>query len=685
MNRSRTLPQLLALLCVVWFQTLVVAQGAPPEPALADLPVTRVVLFTTGVGYFEHAGSVTGDAEIELRVAHEHMDDLLGSLVLEDFDGGRVQAVRYDARDPLERVLASYAIDLSHDPTLAQLLAQARGEAVRLQASERIEGVLVNVEQVHTAEGGTSTLLTLATEGGLRRVPLDEVRDVWFERAELRAELDAALAAIARSRDGDANVVRLRFEGDGERRVRIGYLREMPVWKPSYRIVLGDDGRADLQGWAILDNPTNLDLIDVQVAFVAGLPISIVSELFAPVYVDRPRVGPSLPNAVVPPIDGGAFARSLPMAPSPLAMDMAAEAAPPPRLGAGSGVAAMAEGVATGTSFAYVVQGSVSVGRYESAMIPVLVASVAAPRASLFVPGVAGSSPLRAVRLVNDTPFHLAAGPVTLFDAGGFVGNARLGDVPPGEERLLSYAIDQELQVAVETAAAPEELTGVSLRGGLLETVHRLRVRTVVRVAHPSTSRFLVIELPRRPGYDVVSPEPAPTETAAALRFGVALVGDDAIVPSDDTVPTHATCEGDAPCRLEVVFERVESRTIALANVDSERLVVFLENVTLDDDDRAVLAEIVALGRRASGLARDAAAVAARIDALFRDQERVRQNMAALDRNSTLYRRYLADLESQEDELAELAAERDSLVQARRAAQEALDDLLAGLAEAATE
>ncbi|HLU82485.1 MAG TPA: hypothetical protein VKZ43_03705, partial [Trueperaceae bacterium] len=102
------------------------AQGAAMQAA--NLPVTRVVLFTNGVGYFEHEGTVTGDQVLDLVVAPAEMDDLLQSLVLQDFGGGSIEPVRYDSRDPLGRILGSYSIDLSGNPTLAQILAQARGE-----------------------------------------------------------------------------------------------------------------------------------------------------------------------------------------------------------------------------------------------------------------------------------------------------------------------------------------------------------------------------------------------------------------------------------------------------------------------------------------------------------------------------------------------------------------------------
>ena len=86
------------------------APGGTSMPGAADLPVTRVVLFTSGVAYFEHAGTVTGDQVLDLSVPPSEMDDMLQTLVLQDFGGGTVEPVVYDSRDPLGRILAGYSI-----------------------------------------------------------------------------------------------------------------------------------------------------------------------------------------------------------------------------------------------------------------------------------------------------------------------------------------------------------------------------------------------------------------------------------------------------------------------------------------------------------------------------------------------------------------------------------------------
>ena len=45
------------------------------KPAVA-LPMTRVVLFNSGVGYFQREGEVNGDARIDLSFSAQNINDL---------------------------------------------------------------------------------------------------------------------------------------------------------------------------------------------------------------------------------------------------------------------------------------------------------------------------------------------------------------------------------------------------------------------------------------------------------------------------------------------------------------------------------------------------------------------------------------------------------------------------------
>ena len=102
-----------------------------------NLPLTRVVLFNSGVGYFSRSGEVEGDARVDLSFQEQDINDLLKSMVLEDFNGGRIAAVSYDSREPITRTLSSFAINLNGSPTFSGILSQMRGERVEVVLSSR--------------------------------------------------------------------------------------------------------------------------------------------------------------------------------------------------------------------------------------------------------------------------------------------------------------------------------------------------------------------------------------------------------------------------------------------------------------------------------------------------------------------------------------------------------------------
>jgi hypothetical protein len=71
---------------------------------------TRVVLFNSGVGYFSRSGEVSDDARVDLTFPEQDINDLLKSMVLENFNGGRIAAVTYDSREPISRTLSTFAV-----------------------------------------------------------------------------------------------------------------------------------------------------------------------------------------------------------------------------------------------------------------------------------------------------------------------------------------------------------------------------------------------------------------------------------------------------------------------------------------------------------------------------------------------------------------------------------------------
>ena len=274
------------------------ADEKPTEKAAANIPLNKVVLFSSGVGFFEHNGQVEGNAKIDLKFNVQDINDLLKSMVLQDADGGKISTITYGSRDPVTTALKTFAIDLTANPTLADLLKQIRGEKVAIEAPTAITGTIVSVEKRKVRVGKDETLevdmLVLLTPDGLRSVSLEQVNKIKLIDEKLNAELQQALGILAMGHSTDKKTVSLSFLGAGKRNVSVGYIQESPIWKTSYRLVLKDDGQPLLQGWAIVENSTEQDWNNVDLTLISGRPISFIMDLYQPLYVQRPVVVPEL-------------------------------------------------------------------------------------------------------------------------------------------------------------------------------------------------------------------------------------------------------------------------------------------------------------------------------------------------------------------------------------------------------
>ena len=184
---------------------------------------------------------------------------------------------------------------------------QARGEKVEVilnqsanQPSGTLTGTVVGVEQhkqVVVDKAVTEVaFLNLWCADGLRSVKLADCQRVRFLNPVLENEYRRALDTLALSHDAQKKTVSLQFSGQGRRKVRVGYVTESPVWKTSYRLALppAGEGKPQLQGWAVVENPTDDDWQGVRMALVSGRPISFKMDLYQPLYAPRPTVEPEL-------------------------------------------------------------------------------------------------------------------------------------------------------------------------------------------------------------------------------------------------------------------------------------------------------------------------------------------------------------------------------------------------------
>lgn len=673
-------------------------QEKQEAPVPAELPVQRVVMFNAGVAYFEHGGQVEGNAEIDLKFHVRDINDLLKSMVLRDLGGGRISTISYGSKDPVNRTLRTFQIDLTENPNLADLLDQIRGERVELDAPNAITGVIVGVERrprkVDEDDVIEVAYLNLLTDDGLRSVPLESVGRIRLVDPKLNSELRQALAALAQSNAADRKTVTLKFLGEGERDVLVGYIQEAPVWKTSYRLVLGED-KPLLQGWAIVENTTEADWRDVDLTLVSGRPISFVMDLYEPLYVDRPVVQPELYSSVRPRVyeqdlaakeaefqAAQAEARREQLAMDSLRRNRVA-AAPPGmasraagaeadrapeekaalgrRLDLQQGVQAAAQGGEVGELFQYRISTPVTLERSRSAMLPIVNQAVEAEKLSIYNEQVQAKHPLNGLRLKNTTQLHLMQGPITVFDSGAYAGDARIEDIQPGGERLISYALDLAVEVAPTTKNEPTQLVGLKLVKGVLTAVRKYaREQKYVVKNSDDEPRKVLIEYPIDPTWKLVRPA-SPTETTRDhYRFAV-------------------EAQPGEPAELPIRLEYTASETFAVASLNEPQLLVYINAPTVSQEIKDALRQVIQRKRQIDESTARRQEWERQVNVIQQEQERIRRNMEQLPRDSDLYRRYITKFTEQEDEIEKLRRQVTQAIQEEQNLRKQLDDYLAGL------
>jgi len=651
---------------------------AAAEPAL---PLEKVVLFTSGVGYFQHAGEVTDDASVEMTFKAEEVNDLLKSMVVEDF-GGAASTVSYASRDPVTKTLETFAVNLTDNPSIGDLLGRLRGEKIEVDAAAPATGTIVGVESRVVPAGDDKTVMrqfvTILTKDGLRTLPLDTITRIKLLDPRLQGELEKALAVLALGHDNEKKSVTLDFTGKGARRVRVGYVQASPLWKTSYRLVLadaaaGEDAKAALQGWAIVENTTDHDWKNVRMSLVSGRPISFVMDLYQPLYVPRPEVRPDLYASLLPQVyrqnmadeqmqfagaANGIGSNRRELAKGEMAASRKAAAAPGPQdqlkeqeaealkrsrdqqgFGAGVSMQSLAQAAALGELFRYEIAKPVTLARQRSAMLPIVAEPVAVERVAIYDERVLAKHPLSGLRLKNSTPLNLMQGPITVYDAGGYCGDARIEDMAPGSERLLSYAVDLDMEVVPRAESRPEELVSVRLAKGTLVTSRRLARARKFEVKNSGDKPVkLLVEHPLDQGWKLVKPEKADETTRDRYRFAVG-------------------AEPGKPAALEIGEEMTVDQSLAITNLDDNAILLYSRARVTSPAVKESLAEVIRRKQEIERIVREKAEREQEINAIGQEQARIRENMSRLERTSDLYTRYVQKFSQQETRVETLREE----------------------------
>jgi hypothetical protein len=677
-------------------------------PALAqDLEPTprRVLLSTGGVGLFEYVARVTDTQTLTLTTPLDQVDDLLRSLTVDDPTGTSVSA-RLAVRDPLPELFRGRPFPPEALEAPETLLAALKGEEVTLTGPKAMTGRLVSVtpETAVTAEGMTITRhrLGLMTDKGLRQAILEDVEAVALVDPHMRTEVDDALRALANHRREDSRTVAITLAGKGTRDVILAHVAEVPLWKATYRLTLpanaagagtaSDASKSRLTGWAVLENLSGTDWKNVELGVISGSAVTFAQEIYSPYRVSRPLVPVEVPGRVLPPADGGAFPEAsaevaLGMAPAPMAAPMAtndmmtqprraslqADAEEPTRktMAMGGGFAQRAESLEAAVSdqvaaqVVFTLPTPVTLDSGQTLLVPLTDRAIPVTRVAHYIGTEGDGHPWAAARLTNtgDTALPPGAVSVTQDTAQGlaYLGDTRLTTLPPGEDRLLSFARDMDITVN-QTRSDDRHLSGLTAAMGVLTLRQVARSETTYAIRNGGTEdREVVIDHPDRPGWTLTAPEGV-TVTATAEAHRLTLT-----VPAGQTVT-----------RVVAQERPLEERYVA-TDLSEGILASLSATGGLSAAEKRAIEQMVQLTARAAEYDRRAQALERDLDQVMADQGRLRDNLGSVPEDSDLHARFMTRMGQLEDRLTALRDQQTEALTEADAARTALTDYVSGL------
>jgi hypothetical protein len=581
---------------------------------------------------------------------------------------------------------------------MRDILNQMRGERVQVSWPNQTTGTVVGVEhrvlEEEKEKKREEDFLNLFANGMFQSIPFSQIREIRLENPRLQKELDDALNTLAKGHDTEKKTVTLNFNGEGKREVDVSYIVEAPVWKTSYRLVLEDKG-GFIQGWAIVENTGDEDWQNVQLSLVSGRPISFKMDLYQPLYAPRPVVQPELYLSLRPQVyeqnllregledravvaaapgaslgaagfGGGAFGRDLRKEANlgvALRGAVAAEnfAVKPYGFGDMAASVSAAAGNVTGELFQYALKMPVSIQRQKSAMLPIVTTKVEGGKLSIYNESVQAKHPLNGFRLKNTSDLHLMQGPITVFDGGSYAGDARIEDLAPGQERLISYAIDLKTEVEPQSKSHPETLVSVRIRHGTLLATKKLVEEKTYNVKNrDQKEKTVLVEHPLRADWKLEAPSGVAERTRDVYRFRVE-------VPAGKTET------------VQVRESRQVQEDAALSSFDTGALNFYLRSEKVSERVKEVLGKVASFRSDLAELAAERKRREDRLQEISQEQARIRENMARLSQTAELYQRYVKKFDEQETEFERLRSEASKLKEQEAARQREFNEYLGGV------
>lgn len=641
------------------------------------MQLKRLSLFSSGVGFFEHKGEVTGHAQFDLPFNKNAMNDVLKSLVVND--PASSPTMTYHAENTLEQTLKGLRLDLQKHSHIAALISSLKGTEIEVLTPEPLKGTIMMVEnraEIHKKNETNvgATYISLLTEENIRVVSLNEISGFTFTDPEINADARRALSIMLQSRNSETQnlIVSLPAIEGKTRQVSLSYVIPTPVWKVSYRLDLAQESPF-LQGWAIVDNDSDTDWSEVELALVTGKPVSFVQDLYAPYHLTRPTVPlSSVGIAKAKTYDSGSkgIAYSKPILDKTLGgSDILSQSEMDSLLcsiTSGSdysqpedesfsirrGTLETASGRAAGDQFEFTIKTPVTIPRHQSAMLPLVEGSVKAEKmlvySSIYSRDNEATHPALAAELTNNTGMKLPAGAITVYDGGTYAGDSLIAFFPEDEKRIISFGEDMTVTCSFDCEIG-HEYCAVSVKSGVMKIDTKRIEKHVYRFRNASSdAKRLILEHMIDTKAKLVEPADCFDKTHELYRFEVSL-------PHGDTSFTVIEVE-------DVSNERT------LAQKSRADFITQINTTHLPDALREQFKHLLELLQVMHDENEKIKTLKVRIDQLHKEQDRIRKNLEAAGPQTQQGQKYLSRLSEQDSKIDEA---QNAIVAAEQSAKDA--------------
>jgi hypothetical protein len=318
-----------------------------------------------------------------------------------------------------------------------------------------------------------------------------------------------------------------------------------------------------------------------------------------------------------------------------------------------------AEGKSAGDYFEYKIKQKITIGKNQSALVPILQGHIEAEKVTLWNPE---SAPLRALWIKNTSGQVLDAGSFNVLEADTFAGEGVLETIHPDERRLLSYAGDAAVHVKYSDESSERPFSRVKIAKGTMLLTHEQYKKNKFTIRNADTSaRQVIVEYPAEEGWKLGPGTPQPEESTESFhRFRV-------------PVAAGQTAE------LTVEAVHPEESTYELTNLDDDEVTLLVDQKRMTPAMQQTFDRILKQKEKIGEIATQINERKRESDQIAADQNRIRENMKALKGSSeekALLQRYVGQLDAQESRLAGLRKETADLTAQQNAANGELDKMI---------